>query len=134
MTSKEGKLEYANIISDDLTEYLLLGTLARALGKPWQTTILAPENKQEAFYNLRKSLKSPDLLTIIPIDQVEQISKDTKLTLSAYTSSELNNQIRNSSKVARSHLVTVDKNPDMADYDLISEFSKNDLKNKVLSQ
>ena len=124
MRSKENKLGYANIIPDEIALPLILGTSIRAIGKEWNTTIFAPENQQKSLFDLRDALSIPTLLTILGVEDLDQISQHSNLVVSAYTNPEDSRKIRYAKNIlGKNHVITLDNNPEVLEYDLISKFN-----------
>ncbi|MEO8581220.1 MAG: cob(I)yrinic acid a,c-diamide adenosyltransferase [Patescibacteria group bacterium] len=125
---KANRLEYAYTGSD--TSYAVLGSLVRAIGKGWNILVIAPPDRQRIFQQLHTELEAPELLNVISIEQFETAQQSQKgkfdLVVSLYSNSDVNKTIRNSPSVlGKSYVMTVDANPDPKEYDLISGFTRN---------
>lgn len=116
---KGNKLEYAYIAPQTLALYHILGSLVRAIGKGWTSTIIGGESLGETATKLRGMLKQPDQLYL----QLEQSS--SQAVFIGLNNTLFIKKLRDDRRVlGHSHVMTTDPTPDVNEYDLISNFKE----------
>lgn len=123
-------LRYAYQVSSEFGIYPLLGSVVRALGQErWRVAVVSWEKKSPDFLSFQKLLKDPQRLAVLTWNEFQKSDDNTSYDLVLFTGekSKFQQHLSDDELSARSHLMYIEKNPQIDEFDLISAFDIQEL-------